>query len=145
VGLCTSNNLGWADEELQNSRAGVDARCMRLVGWLIAALLGVGSALYAAAILVAVKFGRFVLFLIVADNRSTKTSTVSLYFEILLTECRWPLVMLCALLLWLGCTQARYGSKKSALRIAESFAVIEANQQTLDDQANLATDLAPKE
>jgi hypothetical protein len=115
---------------------------MRLVGWLIAALLGVGSALYAAAILVAVKFGGFVLFLFVADERSTKTSTFRLYFEILLTECRWPLVMLCALLLWLVCTQARYGSKKSALRIAESFAAIEVNRQTLGDQANRAPELA---
>jgi hypothetical protein len=114
---------------------------MRLAGWLIVALLGVGSALYAAAILVAVKFGGFVLFLFVTDKRSTKTSTFRLYFEILLTECRWPLVMLCALLLWLVCTQARYGSKKSALRIAESFAVIEVNQQALGDQANLAPDL----
>jgi hypothetical protein len=114
---------------------------MRPVGWLVAALLGAGSALYAAAILVAVKFGGFVLFLFVADERSTKTSTFRLYFEILLTECRWPLVMLCALLLWLVCTQARYGPKKSALRIAESFVVIEVNQQALGDQANLAPDL----
>jgi hypothetical protein len=113
---------------------------MRLVGWVIAVLLGVGSALYAAAVLVAVKLGGFALFLFVADERTTKTSTFRLYFEILLTECRWPLVMLCALLLWLVSTQARYGSKRSALRIAESFAAIDVNHQTSGDHADVATE-----
>ncbi len=111
---------------------------MRLVGWVIAGLLGVGSALYAAAILAAVKFGGFVLFLFAPDERSTKTSSFRLYFEILLNECRWPLVMLWALLLWLVCTQARYGSKRSALRIAKSFAAIEVDQQTLGDETDVA-------
>jgi hypothetical protein len=105
---------------------------MRLVGWVIAGLLGAGSAFYAAAILVSVKFGGFLLFLFIPNEHAANTSAVRLFFEILLTECRWPLVILSALLVWLLSTQARFGSKRSAQRIAESLATIEANQQTLD-------------
>lgn len=102
---------------------------MRLLGWITAFVLAVGSVLYAGALLLAVEVGGFFFFSFFPDLKYSKTSPVRLYFEILISECRAPLLLATALLLFLLATRTTLSSKKSAERIEESFAVIEANTQ----------------
>ena len=101
---------------------------MRVMGWISAVVLAVGSLVYAGAVLVAVKFGGFLVFLFVNDDRTTKSSAFRLYFEILFSECRLPLILATLLLLFLFGTRTSSPSRKSAQRIEESFAAIEAKE-----------------
>jgi hypothetical protein len=100
---------------------------MRLLGWIVAVVLGVGSFCYAGAIWAAVKVGGFFVVSFFPDVETSKSSSIRLYFEILFSECRFTLALAGVLSLLLLSTKPRLNSRKSTKRIEASFAAINDN------------------